>query len=358
MPDLSEEARRLLEETRRAREEAERLRREAREEARRLREEARRAREDAARLRARARDERRAPAQDEAPAAVRRPLPPLDAVRRLEIDHTAGKLTVRTCAPGESPAVSAAAAGKSAPTIELHTEGDRLAIAIKAQRGWLFRRRQGADALVLLPEHAFESVRIANGYGEIHVTGLRADSLRISTGAGSIHTLQTAGALEASLGAGRISILAHAGPASAQSGTGDILLDLAALEPGSYRVDVGLGRAEVRIPPGAEADVEAKSGVGRAQVDVPHRAGAPASIKASSGVGEVVIKRRVPGEAPAAPPPPPSRPPSPAERRREAEELRVLQLLEQGRITPQDAADLIAALRGTPRPEPPADASG
>jgi hypothetical protein len=34
-------------------------------------------------------------------------------------------------------------------------------------------------------------------------------------------------------------------------------------------------------------------------------------------------------------------------RRREAEELRVLQLLEQGRITSQEAAELIAALQGT-----------
>ncbi|MBE0609103.1 MAG: hypothetical protein IH609_06975, partial [Dehalococcoidia bacterium] len=40
-----------------------------------------------------------------------------------------------------------------------------------------------------------------------------------------------------------------------------------------------------------------------------------------------------------------------AERRRESEELRVLQMLEQGKITPQDAADLIAALRGSTVPD-------
>ncbi|WP_423242392.1 SHOCT-like domain-containing protein [Tepidiforma thermophila] len=64
--------------------------------------------------------------------------------------------------------------------------------------------------------------------------------------------------------------------------------------------------------------------------------------------------RRTPARA-ARPPRPPARA---ADRRREAEELRVLQLLEQGRITPQEAADLIAALRGAPGPafadEPPA----
>jgi hypothetical protein len=37
-------------------------------------------------------------------------------------------------------------------------------------------------------------------------------------------------------------------------------------------------------------------------------------------------------------------------RRREAEELRVLQLLEQGRISSQEAADLIAALQGAAPP--------
>jgi type IV secretory pathway ATPase VirB11/archaellum biosynthesis ATPase len=37
-------------------------------------------------------------------------------------------------------------------------------------------------------------------------------------------------------------------------------------------------------------------------------------------------------------------------RRREGEEMRVLQMLEQGKITPQDAADLIAALQGSSSP--------
>ena len=37
-------------------------------------------------------------------------------------------------------------------------------------------------------------------------------------------------------------------------------------------------------------------------------------------------------------------------RRFEAEELRVLQMLEQGRISSQDAADLIAALQGAAPP--------
>jgi hypothetical protein len=353
MADHDQEVKRLLEEARRARDEADRLRREARAEAERLKAAARRAREDARRERHAARS-RQSHADDdhEAPPAARaeRPIPPLEGVRNLEIDNTAGRLTVRACLEGETPAVIAAAS-KTAPEIDIQRDGDTLRIHIRVARGWLFRRRQGATSLVRLPPHPLRSLRIANGYGEVEATSLAAESIRLSCGAGSITAVQLTGDLETSVGAGKISILAHDGTAAAHSGTGDITLDLATLRPGAYRVDVGLGRAEVRVPAGAPVEIRANSGLGKASLAVPSVPGAPALLKVNSGIGEVSVRPRTPGEAPE--PARPARAPGPAraaDRRREAEELRVLQLLEQGRITPQDAADLIAALRGTPRP--------
>lgn len=79
-------------------------------------------------------------------------------------------------------------------------------------------------------------------------------------------------------------------------------------------------------------------------------------MKLASGIGEVVVKARegapagTDGVAPAGQPRPQRGSRAATERRRESEELRVLQLLEQGKITPQDAADLIAALRGSTAP--------
>ncbi|GIW13652.1 MAG: hypothetical protein KatS3mg062_1091 [Tepidiforma sp.] len=354
MSDADREYQRLLDEARRARDEAERLRREAHAEAQRLKAEARRAREEARRQREAARNARQRTAATgdpaDAPARAERPFPPLEGIRALEIDNTAGKLTVRACSGDELPII-AAAASKNAPEIQVDRAGDTLRIHIRVARGWLFRRKQSATSLVRLPPHHLRSLRIANGYGEIEAAALEAESIRISTGAGAITAVGLRGDLEVSVGAGKVTVLAHEGTASAHSGTGDITLDLAAVPPGMYRVDVGLGRAEVRIPPGTQVEVRANSGLGKTNLGVPSVPGAPAVIKVNSGVGEASVRIREPGAAP--PPPRPSRPAPPAraaERRREAEELRVLQLLEQGRITPQDAADLIAALRGMPPP--------
>lgn len=344
MGDAPRDPDRLLEEARRAREEADRLRRQARAEAERLKAEARRIREEARRQRQAVRGSKTAPPEEPA-ARVERGLPPLDGVRSVEIDCTAGRLAVHACAPGEAPGVTAAA--KSPPELDIERTGETLRIHIKMPRGWLFRPRQGAAALVRLPPIDLRVLRITNGYGEIEAAGLAAEAVRVSTGAGAVTLLQLRGDLDVSVGAGKISILAHEGTAAAHSGTGDITLDLAAVVPGACRVDVGLGRAEVRLPRGAVVEVRATSGLGKAAVDVPSVPGAPSVIKVNSGIGEAAVRYRAADDET-----PPARSASPraAGHRREAEELRVLQLLEQGRITPQEAADLIAALRGMPRP--------
>lgn len=347
MAETSRDADRLLEEARRAREEADRLRREARAEAARLKAEARRMREEARRERQAARG-KSSPPPEEPPARVELPLPSFEGIRGVEIDCTAGRLSVHTCAPGETPAVVAAA--KSPPQVDIERAGETLRIQVKIPRGWLFRGRQGAAALVRLPAEDFRFLRIANNYGEIEAAGLAAESIRVSTGAGAVTAVQLRADLDVSVGAGKISILSHDGTASAHSGTGDITLDLAAVRPGVYRVDVGLGRAEVRLPPGADVEVRATSGLGKSLVDVPSIPGAPALIKVNSGIGEAAVRYRAPAGEPTPPPPRSAAAPRAAGRRRESEELRVLQLLEQGRITPQEAADLIAALRGAPPP--------
>jgi hypothetical protein len=47
-----------------------------------------------------------------------------------------------------------------------------------------------------------------------------------------------------------------------------VLLDIAELATGEYKVDVGLGRAEVR-PAGGEVAIKASSGLGKTRVEYP-----------------------------------------------------------------------------------------
>lgn len=349
-PDTRSEIERAREEARRAREEAERLRKEARELEHRLRREAReRAREERREARGRPPDEPppgwqgpKLPSENP-PEATETVSATLDTagVRVVAINQPAGHVLVH---PGEGPH-TVTSSGRSTPKIDVGRAGDRLTIEIQLARGWLFRRRQGARTTVTLPQQ-LEDVRVAIGYGDIEVRDLESDAFHLDAGAGEVKTFATAGSLEAHAGAGRIVLHAHRGLARCDIGTGDVSMDIAAAVPGEYRGDVGMGRVELRLPPGHEAAIRASSGIGKARIQYP-QAGedAPIKVRIETGIGEATVKERVAGEAP--PPPSPARPArNAAARRREAEEMRVLQLLEQGRITSAEAADLIAALHG------------
>jgi hypothetical protein len=372
MANGRDDVERALNDARRAREDAERLR----EDAKRAREEARRAREDARRIREEARraSRGRPGSGSRGPGGRHGPHPfvddgpseasgvrveqafSMDGVRNINIDHTAGKLVLRLCAGEETPGV-VSTGSKAAPELEVKRDGDRLHIDMKLSKGWLFRRRQGATTVVRLAESALESLRIDNGYGETEVNGITATEIRVGVGAGSVQCIQTRGTLDVNVGAGKIAVLAHSGLARADSGTGDVVLDIAELAPGDYKVDVGLGRAEVRLPAGGQVHIRSASGIGKNRVEYPSAGeDAPTRLKLNSGIGEVVVKMRdgrndpVEGVRPAGQPRPQRGSRQAAGRRLESEELRVLQMLEQGKITPQDAADLIAALRGSTTP--------
>ena len=391
MANANDEIQAALEEARKAREEADkvrreakleadRVRREAKLEAERLREDARRGRDEAKRLRDQVREEARRERHqghghsgfrpgpgDEDPAGVRTEQTfSLDGVRQVQVDQTAGRLTIRPCKEGETPGVTSIG-NKSTPEVGIHRHGDRLTIEVRLTKGWLFRRRQGASTIIRLGDGVFEHVKIDNGYGETEVQGISAADLRIHVGAGTVQCIVTRGSLDVSVGAGKVSVLSHSGLARCDSGTGDVLLDIAELATGEYKVDVGLGRAEVRLPAGGEVAIKASSGLGKTRVEYPSAPEPSAiSLRVNSGIGECIVRAREssPG-APAGHPaglaaqtkPQRTGRAAAASRRREAEEMRVLQMLEQGKITPQDAADLIAALQGSTAPafDDPAD---
>jgi hypothetical protein len=126
-------------------------------------------------------------------------------------------------------------------------------------------------------------------------------------------------------------------------------MDIAQAVPGEYRGNVGMGRIEVRLPPGHEAWIRASSGIGKSRIDYPQGPETSSiKVRVETGIGEASVKERLAatGDVPPGVSKPQRSVRTAASRRREAEEMRVLQLLEQGRITSAEAADLIAALHG------------
>lgn len=358
MADLHDDLQRAQEDARRAREDADRLRHDARELERRLREHAR---EGVQRARERRREgSDSSPKTDAATFADAKGSSraeqafSLDEIHDVSIDQTAGHLTIRICSEGETPGAYSVGQ-KSTPQLEVRHDGERMVIEVKMAKGWLLRRKQGPTTVVrLLP--GLQTLRVNLSYGDLQVRDVSAETMKLEVGAGTITGYSTSGNVTADVGAGKLSLNAHRGLAKCNTGTGDVLLDVAAIAEGDYTVDVGMGRAEVRLPAGESVFVKASSGIGRARNEYPGASdSAPTRLRLMTGIGEVLVKARAVGEDDPQPPPITPKPQrssrsGPVSRRRETEELRVLQMLEQGRITSQDAADLIAALQGAAAP--------
>ena len=346
MADLHDELNRARGEARRAREEVQRLRQEARDQEHRAREQSRRERHG---------DDwgGREPGSrgDDGPASEQ--AFSIEGVRDVSVDQTAGNLTIRMCNEGETPGV-VTTGPKGPPQLEVRRDGDRLVVEIHMAKGWLFRKRQGPRTVIRLWPGLLNT-RINLGYGELHVRDLACETIKLDVGAGTATVLSTTGDLRADVAAGKLSINAHRGLASCSSGTGDVTVDIAEVVPGDYKVEVGMGRAEIRLPAGAQVYIKSQSGIGKSRIEYPGGPeSSPTHLRLNTGIGEVVVRERGAADATMPPRSAGTKPQRPTRRgapkRYEAEELRVLQMLEQGRISSQDAADLIAALQGAAPP--------
>ena len=353
-----EDAKRAREESRRMREEAQRLREQAHELDRRQRDREREERRNQPRgpgaphgWSGRHREDPENGGEDPVGQGARtEKLFSLEGVRAVAIDQTAGKVFVRFCREGETPGV-VTWGNKTAPNLEVQRTDDKLAIEVKLSSGWLFRRRQGQTTLVRLSP-GFEDLSVNIGAGEIEIREISCSTVELESGAGEIKAFATSGKLSANTGAGKINLQAHRGLAHCEAGAGDVLMDIAGVEPGEYRGSAGMGRVEVRLAPGHEVFIKASSGIGKSKIQYPNASdGARTRVKVESGIGEASVTTRRPADDTVPAPSVGAKPhregrAEAVRRRRETEELRVLQMLEQGKISSQEAAELIAALQG------------
>jgi hypothetical protein len=356
MANWRDDINKAREDARRAREDANRLRQDARDLSRRLRDEAReqyRAERHAWRETTRGRrhgwDSHGWSDQDVVSGAKVEQTFALDGIREVQIEQTAGKLLVRACTGDETPGVTTGS-NTAEPRLDVQRNGDQLRISVRMATGWLFRKRQGANTVIRLAG-TIETIKTNLGAGDAQFRETAFGMLKIDVGAGTISSYSTRGRLDANVGAGRIVLHDHAGLAKCNAGTGDIVMDIAEAAEGDYVGNTGIGRTELRLPAGQRVRIRASSGIGRARVEYPSTDDAQIRARIETGLGEAIVRARVAGGAAPEPQPTPAPPArGPAAKRREAEELRVLQMLEQGRITAQEAADLIAALQGAAMP--------
>ncbi len=281
----------------------------------------------------------------------------MEGIERVDVSLTAGKLTLRPCAQGETSGVKTWSQ-RTEPKVEVRRDGSRLKIDIQAPKGWLFRRGSGVSSDVRLPA-GLKFISVDLGAGELSAYELTAGRFGVHMGAGTARLRALSAELEVDVGAGKAIVSDHRGVVRCAGGTGNVLIDIAELVPGDYSVNLGVGRAEVRLPADQAVTFRANKGLGRLRIDYPDAGpGAPVRIKLDGGVGEVVVRSRREGQPAPEPAPEPKGRVNPVARRREADELRILEMLEQGKINSREAAELISALHGAGSTDAPAAQGG
>ena len=260
-------------------------------------------------------------------------------------------MTVEPCKEGETPGVRTSGQ-RSAPNLEVSRGEDSLSIDVRLSAGWLFRRRQGARTTVKLGPEVLDQLDVDAGHGTLRVENIKTIAMKLHVGAGDVSATDCTGSLDAEVGAGRITVTGHDGLVRSNTGTGDATVDVAVAHEGRYSLDVGMGRVELRLPAGEEAFLELSSGIGRKRVDYPNAGpDAPIQVRLNTGIGEAVVRERPATGTKVRKARPDPRQATPQTPRREADELRILQMLEQGKLSSQEAAELIAALHGAPPPD-------
>lgn len=322
--------------------------RDRREERRAARDAAREARDAAREARDAARAQRRE--TPPAPGTLAAAMLDLDGITRVHVNHTAGKLVLRQANPGEAPSVNASSS-KQAPELQVERHGETLTINVKLSMGRLFRRRQGAQADIVLPA-GLDEVNVEMGAGKVEISSFAAGRMRLHAGAGDVVVTNVQSDLSVEVGAGRVAVDGHAGAIRCETGTGDVSVGVSEAPPGDYEISTGMGGAELRLPPGLQVTARVSSGIGQTKVEYPIAGpGAPIRVVVNTGIGKALLREQQAGRGgtPTSgirPQRPGGRPSSAAAG--DAAELRVIQLLEQGRISAREAADLIAALKGQP----------
>jgi DUF4097 and DUF4098 domain-containing protein YvlB len=226
-------------------------------------------------------------------------------------------------------------------------------------------------------------VVVDTGSGNITVADV-AGSASLDTGSGSVTVERLRGdSLVVDTGGGRVQLKAiDVTTLEVDTSSGRVEAELLAIAPnGSYEIDTGSGGVDIALPAGADLTVEVDSGSGRithtglplqvhhsesGELEAQLGRGGP-TLSIDSGSGAVVLRAAQPGArgdahvdapvVPAAPPVPPAPPAPPAPEARvmravsgdpaleSSDQLRrVLAMVEQGKLTPEEAEEILRAL--------------
>lgn len=317
---------------------------------------------------------------------------PFTATPRLELRFASAALRMEGTLAGEAPSLTLEGGSRDAPLPRVVLEGDTVRVdaapgegAVSAPPFWT----GGVRGVLRLRVPQNLQARIRIDFGRVHVEGLNGCDLEVVAGAGAISLHRVQGRLRVHSHAGAISGTNIGGTLDIRTNAGSVKLIVTALAEGPHRVHSSMGAVKLFLQPGLDVRIEADTNMGSVRTRYPSRADAPTVLMLHADLGSVKVATADPndkfdddpgrgweeaeprhplenalswaarfaarwGEGFAPPRPPPFAPgvttdyapppPAPPARVSDEELRRVLALVEAGKITAQDAEQLLKAM--------------
>ena len=277
----------------------------------------------------------------------------------LDFDVSASQLEVVPLAPGEEPRVTWR---RGSSPLDIRKIADKVFVrpvggldplsedtgVIEGAVMTLMRGGYGGEFTLHLPSAI--KARIWTSMGQARIKGLVGCDLEVGTNAGQVELDECRGRLALKAKAGQIIGRRLGGTFAVESGAGEALLDIVQLDDGVHTVRSTMGAVKIDLAPGIDVRIESHSVMGSTRTKYPSKSDAKAVLKLEADLGAVKVREGEPYADPRHGDWPDWRKTwlqAPVERvssEPQGELRTILELVQQKKISPEEAERLIAAL--------------
>ncbi|QSQ20654.1 hypothetical protein JY651_36285 [Pyxidicoccus parkwayensis] len=221
------------------------------------------------------------------PRPVERHAIPWGQRAELELNASAASVTVTPLTEGEKPYLLAHG------PVEVHVRerGTVTSVELSMREGggfWSFLWRSMPQVELFLPADA--RARLKLDAGMVRVAGLKDCELEVSTEAGAADLRDVHGKLTLRASAGSILGQRVGGTFDVQAAAGSVKLEIDALAPGEHRMVSQMGSVDVRLVPGLDVAIDARTSLGSVRNSYPTRPGAPVVLRLETDLGSVRVR--------------------------------------------------------------------
>jgi len=269
---------------------------------------------------------------------------PFGTPAELELRTDYGSVAILPTEPGQTPRLELSRGAADHIAVLVEKAGDVVRVALDPHRSlaWF----GGADwrATVYVPRDVHAGVQTSAG--SVSVRGLEGCELGIKASAGKIDLVDVYGLMHLSADAGSITGRALGGFFKVETQAGSVRMEILDLLPGEHHIRASVGSVRLDLARGLDVSIETHTSIGSVRTSYPARQSAPARLVLTTEMGSIRVDEghalrpeRRPDMADRAARDEPSRPP-----REDPEIDRILQMVESGTLSAQDADELLRAM--------------